>query len=623
MTVLALLLLQAPGPTLEVEVGYSGMAFRDSWTRITVEILNEADPVEGILHIHVLGYDVLPMVHRREVRLSRGANKRFAWDVFLSGNEHEIRVDLTDGAGERIVSGMASVRFLPDRERQVVVAGRTPGSLRALEETLGLAVAWAAPEWIPDHVASLLAADVIIFPEPVRLEPHQEEALLQWVDAGGRLVFSPGRLMTTRLEGIWGEVCPVEVTGLTTVEVGERSITLATAEGASFFSIGRRPAAYRRGRGRGEVVFLAFPLDLDGLVPAAPLWRSVFAIKEPDEELEDLYPRARRGASYVGTQSIIRQFGLGGVSPNLPLLGAEALLLCLYAALIGPLGYRFLKRKGRLRKGWRLFGATVAVFGALMLVGSVTLSPREGRTRHIVFIDDGLVQSFTTMRFPFGGHYDVETTGRFSPLTALGYFSNAGEFPPTVIDGSGKASVPARAMEMRTFLSCRVGLPEEVGVVCQWEDRGARRLEVENLGKLRLLRCFVILRGSVYELEGVGPGEVRSFALGTVRPEPLEDWMDRMTSTDHVDMRWMWRPRWEDVPAEGKPIELTLWERFRRGGRRTPFRYLLTQRKVDLTPMLDQGRAIFLAPFGDNVSGVAAPFPGEVETLGLLRTMVR
>src|SRR2546428_4300648 len=214
----------------------------------------------------------------------------------------------------------------------VQVVGPLLPSIRGVEKLHSLLLATVKSESFPNSLAPLRAADAIVFVEPFRMElAAQEKALLRWVSSGGRLVFSPGRGPAHLPAGLWRDLCPIDILGTEelTLPSGSDLITVPLAVGRArpgaepCYTMGGRPAAYRWSKGRGQVVFAAFPLDLasaEQIAPPAAFWRSVLEIPPKKEELPGLRQEELQ-LFFTGTEAVARAITPRGEYTDLLSLG--------------------------------------------------------------------------------------------------------------------------------------------------------------------------------------------------------------------------------------------------------------------------------------------------------------
>ena len=623
MTLTLLAVLQIAGPSLDGRVGYSGYAFADAWTPVTVEARNRGAAIEGRLELELRGWGTTPVVYRREVILPRGAHKRYSWTLFLAGLEKEIDVRLIDREGrERARTGLV-VRFFDENERRVMVVGSFPNSLASVEKSLDLGLARVDAERFPRGLQPLLAADAIVFAEPPSLDPDQEDALRRWVSAGGILIFSRGRTSMRYRRGVWRELGPAAVGETETVDVdagGETiRVPLVRAEGDSFLSIAGRPAAFRRRIGRGEAIFLAFPLDQAGIEKvAAPttLWRRIFRVVQSAEDEVEKFQHGESRLFHEATDTLLDLFEPGAEYVDATEMALAGLFLLGHVIIVGPFAYFWLRRRRRLSGGWKVVAASVVVYGAISLLWGGFMTPEQTRAAHLCLADPDVVQTFTVLRAGRSGIYGVRAEEALAPVTTSRTFG--ADLLASRVEPDGALRLPIRALATRSILSSRPAGEGEFDVACRWEGEGRKRLHVRNGSSLQLLRCVLVTPSRVYGLGNLPAGAERSIDLESRSSLKIDKWMKGLAG-----FTYSWYSRWTlPARADQQAMVLTVYERCRKETRRGNDRNRLRQRKLDLSPVLDRGGSVFLGRFRDDRSGIEFDVPVELQVHGLFRVVV-
>ena len=153
---------------------------------------------------------------------------------------------------------------------------------------LGIVGAFLALRLFPTAFP-LLAVDTVVFLGPEQLRPTQQEALLKWVEAGGRLVFFTGRRYSQAAGSFWEEISPVEVSDVRSVDMGrgpDGRVEIVLAEGTvvsgrAVWGRGGHTLAAETRRGRGEIMFVALSHDSERLwrvTNPEVLWSMVLGI---------------------------------------------------------------------------------------------------------------------------------------------------------------------------------------------------------------------------------------------------------------------------------------------------------------------------------------------------------
>lgn len=628
MSPVAYLLVLAAGVAVDVEVGYSSAAFPDGWNRITAVVKTEQSSFEGELRMTVRGRAIDPGCYRHPLSLPPHTHKRFPWDLYLTGYEQEVEVALLDEDETPVAGKTASLRFEYDCERQVVVVGPPQASLLRLKWTLNFYPAWIRPELLPDSVVPLLSADCIVLAQPVPLSLRQQEALRAWVELGGRLVLFAGRNVTLLRQGLWRELCPMRITGTKTVRlgVGEDSVTLSIAAGElrtgrSFLQVGGESLGARVRLGRGELVLLRFPLDTPRLheyLPAETMWRALLNL--PEEEFP-VSPLRKRAPVFGDLASVLQEVAPEEGELQLLKCVLGLFLILLYVIAIGPFDYRRLHRKGRLKRGWLSFLGYTTFLSLVFLIWSSLLVPATTTLGHVVFADRDLIQTYSILRGGETREYTIRGEGTVSALESAwldwGFRSASGwsMTPPSEL------RLPVAILTRRAVTSCRRARENEIGLECHWEGGTRQRVRLENRGNLELKNCFLVRQSLVYSLGELSPSETRSLDLGETSSQTFRQWTHSLA--ERRPDRWLFGATdwWYQLVPENRLLALTFYGRC--GAVRSPkVRHLLRQRKLDLSEVLEEGAAVFVGLFEEDLSGLELEGSLRKRTLGIVRIVL-
>ncbi len=611
--------------SMDGEAGFTGAAFADSWTRLVATLRNEGPQVQGELRMTLRGRAMESVVYRQPILLPVKARMRFWRDAYLTGAEEAVDFELVDKQGKTLRKSSVPIRYASEAERRTLVVGAPPSWL--WKGGGGLATApTVAPEFFPTDARALLGADTILVAEPFELQPGQEEALRQWIALGGRLVFSTGKTPLFRQDRFWKELCPIESVETRSFAVRELSIPIALGtprRGESFLGLAGQPAGYRASHGAGRVVFLAFPLDtprFDEVQPPEAFWRSVLELP-PRKDEEDLLKGRTRAPTLVFTQAddVMLRLLPREIHLSLPAFGWGALGLLAYVLLIGPVGYRRLKQRNRLSRGWRPFGAIVAAFSGFSLLWG-GCSPRPTQLSHLVFHDGDLVQAFTALRAGDSRTYELEADGLASPLSAFRSFAE-GEGEPSVVDPPARLRVPAPALAARTMVSCRLPAEGEKTVACRWTEGTPRKLEVANGLEAPLREALLVTKDEVWRLGEVEAGAKREFSPADRVALPFDAWARGLEEKPLNP--WMRQPPSLDRYARDRHgLVLTFYEAILRETEKD-VKFRMRPRHVDLTSQLDRGAAVFVAAADADLSGVRAAGGPRVDARVLVRRIVQ
>lgn len=357
--------------TIAVRAGFDNLAPSDGWYPIWVTLTNDGPAVDGRVEVTTGGSDTsrfsqaiaLPTQSRKEIVL-------YATTAVSSSSL--LQATLRDQNG-RLVAQTAPTprpRSVPQPDLFWAVVSNETVPLDLLTTVRGsrpgAALARLAPADLPTLGPALDGLDVIALThlDSGRLSSAQIAALRAWVEVGGALVVLGGvqAQQTAAAFLDWLPVTP----GATQTAGGALGLGWQ-GEPVLYTANSLRPGAEvllgdvghniltRRALGRGAVFYLALDAQLEPLRDpdvGRAVWQQVaLAVGRPAAWDQPL------GSDY-GINLAAQTF------PQLRLPSVLALLgfLSVYIALIGPVNYWVLKRRGRREWAWVTIPIIIAVF---------------------------------------------------------------------------------------------------------------------------------------------------------------------------------------------------------------------------------------------------------------------
>jgi len=125
MTALLLLAACLQDPTVDAEVGFQGNVFPDSWSRVVATVAYEGEAMEAELQITVNSYSSEPVIYRRPLKLMRKARMRLGTDVYFTGQESAVAVDLVSN-GKTLRHAFLPFRVLHEEMPRLLAVGTPP-----------------------------------------------------------------------------------------------------------------------------------------------------------------------------------------------------------------------------------------------------------------------------------------------------------------------------------------------------------------------------------------------------------------------------------------------------------------------------------------------------------------
>ncbi|MEO8377831.1 MAG: DUF4350 domain-containing protein, partial [Candidatus Sumerlaeota bacterium] len=378
---------------VDVEAGFSGDYRAGRWVPIFVTITNQPPSEKSINDIEDFKGQVTlssqpagdrePVQFVREVDVPKASSKRFILygkfpEALPPGRTPEIR--LNTESGKYLAQFPLNVKSVPPDH--IVIARVTSGtqqiSLPSLRDQYADTARYGgiSPDLLADHWAAYDSADVILFSSwPAKsLRPEVVDALRQWVQMGGTLVFATGKETLTyaddesrklipvaingtrRLEEQSGKFHVISDSGKETTEAGRAYIVCdATAKpGADvLLAVDGVPLIVREKIGMGQVVFFANDLQSDSralehfLMPA---WQAI-------TPLPNLV-----GANMQFSETLDKFQTLTGRAARPPNQFIMILICIIYTVIVGPLNFAILGKKKKLEYAWLTVPVIVMFF---------------------------------------------------------------------------------------------------------------------------------------------------------------------------------------------------------------------------------------------------------------------
>jgi hypothetical protein len=382
------------------------------------------------------------------VSLANGARKRIPIYVLPNNFTHELKINLVVDE-EIVLSQKTTVRAQPNINYLIGVATQRRGALSLLPSmqlpggrlpvTLDVNL-----ETLPDRSEGLRSLDCLILndTDTSSLTPEQVDALVSWVQQGGRLIIGGGvgALQTTaglpasllaqrpselveldQLDAIseFAETSQIRVPGPFVVATGENLAgdTLASQDGI--------PLIQDVKFGEGHSIFIALDLSTTPF----DAWTGTTAF------LEALIVPGAAYPDWMPPDMSLRQMATNSISnalsnlPSLDLPSARnvAVLLIIYIILVGPVNYLLLRWQKKLQWAWisiplitllftgLSFGIGYAKRGTDIIINKIAII--HGSTD-----STAKVNAYVGLFSPANQEYEVEVAGEnlLSPL--YGYY---------------------------------------------------------------------------------------------------------------------------------------------------------------------------------------------------------
>lgn len=512
------------GLSMSATVALDGHARQGSWMAIDIELQNDGPPIAGELRL--TGGTQGRTSFATIVDLPTQSDKVYRMYVQPPGFGRTLEISLVEGSTtlERV-----EVQYIGHDQRQLIVGiiaerpGEIVGGLDLLPDAQGLAplVLPLEPADLPRRVEGWSTLDRLIWQDvdASRLDPEQLAALRGWIAGGGGLIIAGGTAGPDILTAFPDAVLPYRP--VTTVDVAPSSLrgllgelpdgatdlpalSGTIIEGRALATSGDRVVAAERSYGSGAVALLGFDPTVDWIDETAlseGLWHRL------------LPPRSNAGAIISDDSQLVSAVQQ---LPELalPPIGALAILLGIYIALVGPINYLVLRRLDRRDWAWVTIPVLIALFAAGSYGAGGVLRGSEVIVNEIAIVrgspgaTEGTAQIILGVFSPSRGTYQVRVpNGALLSSPTSGDSFGDGRTSLDVVQGETSA---IRDLTVG-FGSLRTVRAESAVTVPRMEtdlriDAGRLRGTITNASDTPFLSPAIVLGSTVATLDDLAPG---------------------------------------------------------------------------------------------------------------------
>jgi hypothetical protein len=431
---------QTSSAQMTVRAGFDGLGKVGGWLPIEVEVRNDGPDIDGEIQIVVSDtsisrgtYTRAPAVYTAPAVLPRRSHKRIMLEAELRATGQKMVARLVDAAGSTVSEQDVQLTRVAAGDLLCGVLSRSGPSFDFLP-TLELPpplrrarISHIEVEDLPTKPQVLASLDCIILDNIATgtMLDSQRDALVSWVYSGGLLVAIGGPAWQKTFTALPPDLLPVKANGLVSLEnldalhdiggepikdsgpwlVSQASLSdgnmVADQDGVPLIAAARR--------GSGTVLYLAMDPTVEPLRSWAGtprLWRYVLSHSAGGVGLSTAATGAFTGWGRIPRNAMVDISTLGGPTPGLMMLA-----LAIFAVVVGPLNYLFLRRFGR--PGWSV--VTIPILTGLAAIGTFT---RAGsfRDSDVIVSKVGLVRGYPNAP-AYGRTYVSVLSRRQSTLT--------------------------------------------------------------------------------------------------------------------------------------------------------------------------------------------------------------
>lgn len=561
----------SPSVSLEVSAVFGEAGRLGSHGPVNVRLYNQMEkPFEGSVCITTIETkqerqsEIYEYVY--PVSLALAETKSFQYYVPLGQKSNELYVALRDQDGAKL--GEEKLQFDVSRETGSLLIGALSGNMEEIRYLDGVSLNYGMVRSrlleldagsFPSDSRGLDLLDILIINDyrTGRLSEQQQNAVWQWVQGGGTLLFGTGMRVADTLGPFTEDLVevpydpPVMETVNMGVEYAENSPGDSTVElvcanlsipgGDELIASDEIPILTTVKRGNGKIGIFSFDLgDMREFVEENPTFpENVLTSVLGEDRMRNLYYYSAYGneQEYWNAQSLVNT----GNADRLPNLGLYGGVIIFYIVVAGPGIYLILRKMDQRR----YYGMVLTIFAlvssaAVYLIGTGTRFQTEFFTYASIrdVSGDGVAETvFLNIRTPDSRPYSVTMSPGYqvSPITK----SNRYEEETTVsFDKNETGNMSIRYGEEGTTISARRSMAFEsrfFKMTRKTENTGQQGITsdltyfdntisgtITNHYPFSLEQAALLLYGQVVPIGRMEPGETIELGEGSLLTYPVD-----------------------------------------------------------------------------------------------------
>ncbi len=371
----------AESPAITVWAGAGGYVRGDCVAPVYVQLVNDGTQRNGYVSVQFSALGSTLGEARRDLELPLNSQKYlFLYVPNMGHSPDRITVSYHNARGRVINSIEERLRTVDPWLPVVASLGTLPGGLPDFESEKGEALytrLYLDPDRLPrDGIGLEMYDAIIISPPPEKELSHQQvDALHQWTMRGGTLIVDASKRTNAFAQGSLPLILPFVPERIASLELSELGTTETITEGSIehgdeiLFESDERPLIVRRNYGLGSITTFAVSPDARGMKKwdgREAMWNEILGglrigerkidrsrVEVPEEEIRHNLMAQVRTHQQTGLR-----------------LGLVLALTLLYAVIVGPGDYFFIKWLGKPKMTWVTFPTIVAVFTVAAWLGA-------------------------------------------------------------------------------------------------------------------------------------------------------------------------------------------------------------------------------------------------------------
>lgn len=419
---------------VKVHIGLSGNMIRSGrYAPVHLILKNNGKDFEGSFRFYLNSQDMEQKernIVEKKIQIAGGETKEYS---LLIACESDVQTALCDKKGKPV----DEKHF----DKQLVTVGEFKGGtpfLGCLSEDKSSLDYLADPEliqvedlqdWMFTGDARMLDMfDILVMNQfdTTQFSEKQIAAVNEWVSQGGTLILGTGSqpektlkaFSGTLLQGTIGNSKRISTQFGTDLDISELQIENMK----SILTQDQDMLVGTMDYGRGRVMVAAFDLAAAGDKLADNLQSLVYVNMGTDRKEELMRQEMLQQNDTMDSMNIWDEFslskGLNATEVNgLPNIALYAVILLLYAALIGPLLYSIMRKRGKREWLWGLIPASAVVFSVMIYLIGTGTRVRHPFINYLSCIDlsskeNATLQTYMSVTSPNNDPFEMEASGK-------------------------------------------------------------------------------------------------------------------------------------------------------------------------------------------------------------------
>ncbi|MDO4166677.1 MAG: hypothetical protein Q4D32_04670 [Eubacteriales bacterium] len=434
---------QAGDLNVSVHIGLrDNMVQVGRYAPVTVEIKNYGKDFSGSFRMYVNPMDdygtTQKAVVEKKVQIAAGETKQYSMIVKIT-NDEGMQTSLCDGNGKILGKKYMEISTkdtVSPSEPTIGFISEDSTALAYMKAEDGVNQLYDVQDWmLTEDFRTLDLFDILLINQfdTSQLSEKQITAVIDWVEQGGTLIFGTGTqpektlkaFSGTLLKGTIGSTKKVQTKYGTDLDISQ----LEMQDAEAILSQNEDTLISRMDYGNGCVMVAGFDLNISQENFGAEL-QTLFYKKMSDTKRQQLTKEQQtqlESDAYDYSEYTIPS-GLGVTEVNgLPNIALYAVLLLLYAILIGPILYSVLRKKGKRELLWKLIPVSAVIFSVLIYLIGTSTRVKHPYMNYLSQIDlsdqNASIDTYFALTSPNNDRYEVEIAGKkdiFSGTT-IGY----------------------------------------------------------------------------------------------------------------------------------------------------------------------------------------------------------